>query len=899
MRNSIIIDITPGLSQPVLYYSQNDVGRELPIIVKGMDIPAGATVTLRATKPSGFGFIAENPVISGNTVTFTTTEDMTDECGRFPAELNIESGDVSIGTANFIMVGEENPHPEGTTDGQSESAIPTLTLLVERIETAAESIHDLNVVAQTLAYNADATATYNEETNTITFGIPQGEAGAGAAGVVASAYSASKTYAVGEYAIHNSNLYRCTTAITTAEAWTSGHWTQVALAPEVSDLKSELNAVDALAGFNYIPDRYVGANGMIGLNDGYRMTHLIPCKGFSSAKVICNSNNINTCGVAFYKQDKSFKSGLSNFGEQGTLLTISIPDDAYYLRLTVRYNLQGYVEFSETALCNIADNLYLLENDEERTEKEFIGAKPENYKGGNVVTLEHMTYKDRMAKKFTPFEYPEGFNGTYKPVNIFTDGENYITDFDPEKFKNSGGNVFYASPTGASANAGTKGAPKSVYSAINGASDNDTIYLLPGVYQNDIISGILNNVSVFNKSINIIGIGDVRLLFGGYYFDNGGEYDSTNSLWRYLLNGCTHVVDANLKYRLPVASSLSDCKNKPGTYWYDSTSHYVYINSPKKPDVYVFQDQYGITIKPTTDGEKIYFENIKFVGGIYNIMVDKPDFGMVETIWYNCQFLFERGQYNGFRMNSGHSLCVQCRVAYGCRDGFGYTPGASTNEMQFVEIDCIGDNNGLFGNAETDNCNGSTCHSGTKGIRVNGLYFNNYGGNIADVQDGTQTINLGCVAKDSGGLSTSMNQGITAQQSGAEMWAYNCIAQGNTFDVYVASGATMHLINTIYDVGGLNGTVTQTGGKQIPINGDLNDYKTPGEYLYSDDDVSGLSHCPATARFTLEVVPNGYYVMQVIYTATDMFVRRSSYNSAASGGYGWRTWYKLTGTQVN
>lgn len=174
MRNEITVDMTPGLSQPILYYSQNDVGTELVIKLKGMDIPAGATITLRATKPSGFGFIAENPTVSGNTVTFITTEDMTDEYGRFPAELNITSEGVSAGTANFIMAGEKNPHPEGTTDGQAEQAIPILTQLVERIEDAAASIHDLNVEAETLSPGTPASAEYDEETNTIKFGIPRG-----------------------------------------------------------------------------------------------------------------------------------------------------------------------------------------------------------------------------------------------------------------------------------------------------------------------------------------------------------------------------------------------------------------------------------------------------------------------------------------------------------------------------------------------------------------------------------------------------------------------------------------------------------------------------------------------------------------------------------------------------
>lgn len=55
---------------------------------------------------------------------------------------------------------------------------------------------------------------------------------------IAGEYSSSGTYAVGDYSIHSCHLYRCTTAIDTAETWTDEHWTQVVFGGEVRDLKS-------------------------------------------------------------------------------------------------------------------------------------------------------------------------------------------------------------------------------------------------------------------------------------------------------------------------------------------------------------------------------------------------------------------------------------------------------------------------------------------------------------------------------------------------------------------------------------------------------------------------------------------------------------------------------------
>lgn len=54
-------------------------------------------------------------------------------------------------------------------------------------------------------------------------------------GNIGDAYSASSTYKVGELCIYNNALYRCTTAINTAEAWNSSHWTATTIAEEIEN----------------------------------------------------------------------------------------------------------------------------------------------------------------------------------------------------------------------------------------------------------------------------------------------------------------------------------------------------------------------------------------------------------------------------------------------------------------------------------------------------------------------------------------------------------------------------------------------------------------------------------------------------------------------------------------
>ena len=76
---------------------------------------------------------------------------------------------------------------------------------------------------------------------------------------VAAQYSTSATYDVGDYVIYNGQLYRCTTAITTAETWTAEHWTAAVIG---SDLTKVSNAVSEKMPFSLI------TGGTDGLNNG-------------------------------------------------------------------------------------------------------------------------------------------------------------------------------------------------------------------------------------------------------------------------------------------------------------------------------------------------------------------------------------------------------------------------------------------------------------------------------------------------------------------------------------------------------------------------------------------------------------------------------------------------------
>ena len=144
MSQKINLDVTPGLFTQVLHFHQGDVGRQFQIKVvtrDGYEIPSGATFKIEGTKPSDLGFSVSGTA-SGNVITFTTTTEMTDEAGNIPAQLRITSGDTVIFASNFLMSVEANAHPDTVVDGSIDQFIPEMTLLVERLETAAATVED-------------------------------------------------------------------------------------------------------------------------------------------------------------------------------------------------------------------------------------------------------------------------------------------------------------------------------------------------------------------------------------------------------------------------------------------------------------------------------------------------------------------------------------------------------------------------------------------------------------------------------------------------------------------------------------------------------------------------------------------------------------------------------------
>lgn len=427
---------------------------------------------------------------------------------------------------------------------------------------------------------------------------------------------------------------------------------------------------------------------------------------------------------------------------------------------------------------------------------EKLSSQLEQKANKNELKSNRYLIRKDINKNFNLFNYPVGFNGTYKPVNIFTDGYKFKTDYYKENFKNTGGKNLYVTLNGSSSANGDKATPTTLANAILLASDGDTIIIEKGMYFRNLHLAFPITIS---KNINIITDEGTVLVDGDIV-----TYTKESGLWKATRSNTQRIVDIYSRIEYTRVNTLEECKTTNFSWYTDNTN--IYVNSYFNPNNILIPlvSMEMFKIVNGTKNLKVYIENLDLLGGSNGcITTSKSSTNSLELILDNVKGSYSSlSSSNVFSFKGGNILLNKCKAEYGRKDGFNYTCYNDNSELvecNFVEIDCIGANNGIGDTGGTYN-NGSTCHAGTKGIRINGTYYNNYGSNVADVQPNTKTLNLNCNSFDS--ASPTKDQYCTdfcTQQAGAEMWLYNCNAFGSAWSLYAMSGTTIHAINTLFD----------------------------------------------------------------------------------------------------
>lgn len=152
---------------------------------------------------------------------------------------------------------------------------------------------------------------------------------------IAPTYSNTALYAVGAYAWYNGSLYRCTTAITTAESWTAAHWTAAVLGNDVGELKSALsdNHFATPIGVAWKNNKRCNTDGTTiaspVTNNDWRVL-IVPCSAGDIFTINAVSNNASSFRTWAFTDSNGTIISKRNVGDAVDELVVA-PENAAYL----------------------------------------------------------------------------------------------------------------------------------------------------------------------------------------------------------------------------------------------------------------------------------------------------------------------------------------------------------------------------------------------------------------------------------------------------------------------------------------------------------------------------------------------------------------------------------------
>ena len=397
-----------------------------------------------------------------------------------------------------------------------------------------------------------------------------------------------------------------------------------------------------------------------------------------------------------------------------------------------------------------------------------------------------------------------------------TKNNNFNYYFDDTKFIQSGGTTYYVDPTTLDDSSHQDGSAEHPYKFLswvfknNTVGDGDTIILKPAIYWRNncnINYQVTGSTQRINKSINLIAEDGVYLTFAD---ELSWSVDSTYSnIYVASRSNVSNVIDIrqkdkNIYNQLTQVSSASECADTPFSWFNDSNNIYVNLDGDEVSNDTVVCNlkvsPSNILIEDSTSPVTVYLKKLNCLGGSMGIVsiTGTQSTGHLKVVACDCKFYYaNKNDANAITVRGADTIFKNCEACFAMRDGFNYHANSSIL-CNSIELDCLGAYNGHDNNY---NNNGSTTHDGNKVLRIKGTYFNNKGPNVADVNDGTLSVNLDCVAFDSEAVSTQKNDFMTTDAT--TMYIYNGYTRGSRSINNIrctGEGSTLHLNeNTLYD----------------------------------------------------------------------------------------------------
>ena len=240
----IKLDLIPGKKMPSLHASQFDDGRayhidltenRVPYVLDGTET---ISVIVRKCDNTLVSMDIANTFANKSYLEFEVVEQMTACDGFNYGEIILEKNGDRLGSLNFYLVVETAPDENGIT---SKSEIKNLKrqvhdIVVEELaDNGAEETGYDNTKSGLDATNVqDALDELAQKPSVDAYTKTESDA------FITDEYDATSTYAIGDMVIHENALYVCSTAITTAEAWNSAHWTLTDIATAIGTVKTAI-----------------------------------------------------------------------------------------------------------------------------------------------------------------------------------------------------------------------------------------------------------------------------------------------------------------------------------------------------------------------------------------------------------------------------------------------------------------------------------------------------------------------------------------------------------------------------------------------------------------------------------------------------------------------------------
>lgn len=248
---------------------------------------------------------------------------------------------------------------------------------------------------------------------------------------IAGTYDSTKTYAVGDYVWYDGSLYRCTTAITTAEAWTSGHWTAAVLGNDVYDLKSALTTPIQLTLENYQATITTNTNKVVpGVSSAWQHA-VISVQPGDMIHIITTIYGNTYFGLLFARDDDyviaSYEKATESANKNIDVCYV-VPSKATKLYINYRTN-QSLTPSAETVIT--VNGIKNLITDQKPNVLRLISANCGSYNVGD-----DSDYVSRWRKMYSDMDFDlvalqdSPFSGDYTQANLF--GNTVVQNIDSD-----------------------------------------------------------------------------------------------------------------------------------------------------------------------------------------------------------------------------------------------------------------------------------------------------------------------------------------------------------------------------------------------------------------------------------------------------------------------------------